>query len=82
MKTHLDKNMMSASSHSRENTLASNNNIDSLESSIDNEETEVNSLPTLLPRSTWNSQVAYLRVLFRAKKALDRIEQEAGVLRS
>ncbi|MCC5660976.1 hypothetical protein LC608_29195 [Nostoc sp. XA010] len=37
---------------------------------------------TLLPRSPWNSQLAYLRVLFRAKKALDRIEKEAGVLRN
>jgi hypothetical protein len=32
------------------------------------------SMPPLLPRSAWNSQVAFLRVLFRAKKALDRIE--------
>jgi hypothetical protein len=31
----------------------------------------------LLPRWAWSSQVAYLRVLFRAKKALDRIEQQA-----
>jgi len=27
----------------------------------------------LLPRSAWNSQVAFLRVMFRAKKALDKI---------
>lgn len=33
----------------------------------------------LLPRSPWNSQLAYLRILFRAKKALDRIEKEAGI---
>jgi hypothetical protein len=39
------------------------------------------SMPPLLPRSAWNSQVAFLRVLFRAKKALDRIEMEAGVLK-
>ncbi|MEH1855432.1 MAG: hypothetical protein V7L11_28045 [Nostoc sp.] len=37
---------------------------------------------TLLPRSPWNSQLAYLRIIFRAKKALDRIEKEAGVLNS
>jgi hypothetical protein len=37
---------------------------------------------TLLPRSPWNSQVAYLKIIFRAKKALDRIEKEAGVLKS
>jgi len=36
---------------------------------------------SLLPRSAWNSQLAYLRIIFRAKKALDRIEKEAGVLR-
>ncbi len=35
----------------------------------------------LLPRPAWNSQVALLRVLFRTKKALDRIEMEAGVLK-
>jgi len=31
----------------------------------------------LLPRSAWNSQLAYLRIMFKAKKALDRIEEEA-----
>ncbi|WYL93879.1 MAG: hypothetical protein HEQ35_08345 [Gloeotrichia echinulata IR180] len=36
----------------------------------------------LLPRSAWDSQLAYLRLIFKAKKALDRIEQEAGVVRS
>ncbi len=36
----------------------------------------------LLPRSAWNSQLTYLRLIFRAKKALDRIEQEAGVVSS
>ena len=35
----------------------------------------------LLPRSAWNSQVTYLRLLFRAKKALDLIEKEAGISR-
>jgi hypothetical protein len=29
----------------------------------------------LLPRSGWNNQVAYLRVLFRTKKRLDEIEK-------
>ncbi|WP_445635836.1 hypothetical protein NSTC745_00627 [Nostoc sp. DSM 114161] len=37
---------------------------------------QISSAKLLLPRSAWSSQVAYLRVLFRAKKALDRIEQE------
>ncbi|MBN3962305.1 hypothetical protein [Nostoc sp. NMS8] len=36
---------------------------------------------TLLPRSAWSSQLAYLRIIFRAKKALDRIEKEAGILK-
>jgi hypothetical protein len=33
----------------------------------------------ILPRSAWVSNVAYLRALFKAKKALDRIEEEAGI---
>ncbi|MEH1929432.1 hypothetical protein [Nostoc sp.] len=37
---------------------------------------------SLLPRSAWNSQLAYLRIVFRAKKALDHIEKEADVLKS
>ena len=44
--------------------------------------TVTDSQATVLPRSPWNSQLAYLRVLFRVKKALDRIEKEAGVLRN
>ncbi|MBE9037080.1 hypothetical protein [aff. Roholtiella sp. LEGE 12411] len=49
--------------------------------SIASENTTVtDSQTTLLPRSPWNSQLAYLRIIFRAKKALDRIEKEAGVL--
>lgn len=35
----------------------------------------------LLPRSAWVSNVAYLRALFRAKKALDRIEKEAEIIK-
>lgn len=31
----------------------------------------------ILPRSGWNSNIAYLRALFKVKKALDRIEEEA-----
>ena len=65
-----------------ENTLVFDNNTDNLVSSVDDSEAKEDSLPRLLPRASWNSQVAYLRVLFRAKKALDRIEKEAGVLKS
>jgi len=32
--------------------------------------------PPLLPRSAWSSQVSYLRIVFKVKKALDKIEQE------
>lgn len=35
----------------------------------------------ILPRSAWVSNVAYLRALFKAKKALDRIEKEAGIIK-
>lgn len=38
--------------------------------------TQVDSKSPLLPRSAWNSQLAYLKVVFKAKKALDRIEKE------
>ena len=31
-------------------------------------------VPSLLPRSAWANQVAYLRVLFRVKKRLDGID--------
>ena len=44
--------------------------------------TQVDSRSPLLPRSAWNSQLAYLKVVFKAKKALDRIEKEADVLKS
>ncbi|QKQ72702.1 hypothetical protein [Nostoc sp. TCL240-02] len=51
-----------------------------LESSVNKSQVELNSHETLLPRLAWNSQIAYLRVLFKAKKALDRIEREADIL--
>ncbi len=52
------------------------------ESSLDDSQTQVGTLPPVLPRSAWNSQIAFLRVAFRAKQALDRVEKEADVLRS
>ncbi|MBD2451310.1 hypothetical protein H6G76_30125 [Nostoc sp. FACHB-152] len=67
---------MTTSSTSPENTLVSDN------STINDNEVQIDSLSPVLPRSAWNSQIAYLRVLFRAKKALDRIEKEAGILRN
>ncbi|MFN6571459.1 hypothetical protein [Dendronalium sp. ChiSLP03b] len=60
-----------------ENNLMSDPTDDNLKLLPDESQSKVNTAPFLLPRSAWSSQVAYLRVLFRAKKALDRIEQEA-----
>ncbi|NEO34957.1 MAG: hypothetical protein F6J90_01010 [Moorea sp. SIOASIH] len=49
----------------------------SLEPSLDNSQTPEESLPTLLPRTAWTSNLAYWRVLLKAKIALDKIEKEA-----
>jgi hypothetical protein len=35
----------------------------------------INRPEPILPRSAWESQIAYLRAVFRAKKALDEIER-------
>ncbi len=35
---------------------------------------EIDASKPLLPRSAWNSQVAFLRAMFRAKKALDKLK--------
>lgn len=50
-----------------------------LELSVDSSPGESESQEMLLPRSAWDSQLTYLRVIFRAKKALDRIEKAAGM---
>ncbi|MGD1805135.1 hypothetical protein ACP6PL_06795 [Dapis sp. BLCC M126] len=43
---------------------------------FDNQDvTETEVAKPLLPRSAWNSQVAFLRAMFRAKKALDKLDQ-------
>lgn len=55
---------------------------DSLESFSDNFQIQGETFPPLLPRAAWNSQLAYLRVILKAKLALDRIEKEADELRS
>ncbi|MGF1935637.1 MAG: hypothetical protein RM347_014815 [Nostoc sp. ChiQUE02] len=59
-----------------ENNLVSDPTNGNLKLSPDESPSQVDATKFLLPRSAWSSQVAYLRVLFRAKKALDRIEQE------
>jgi len=73
-------NDMSASSISSVDTPVQR--IGSNESSVDDSHAQVGTLPPLLPRSAWNSQIAFLRVAFRAKQALDRVETNAQVLRS
>jgi hypothetical protein len=35
----------------------------------------INRPEPILPRSAWESQIAYLRAVFQAKKALDRAEE-------
>jgi hypothetical protein len=40
------------------------------------DEQQLSSQPTiLLPRSAWSRQLTYLKVLFKAKQALDRAER-------
>jgi hypothetical protein len=56
------------------NNISQENN-EYLSSSLDDHKIESNPLPPLLPRSAWNSQIAFLKVMFRAKKALDKLEQ-------
>jgi hypothetical protein len=60
----------------------SQENTGDLSSSKNDYQVELNSLPPLLPRSAWNSQMAFLKVVFRAKKALDKIEKETSTLKS
>jgi hypothetical protein len=50
-------------------------NTGDLSSSQNNDKIELSPLPPLLPRSAWNSQIAFLKVIFRAKKALDKLEK-------
>jgi hypothetical protein len=55
-------------------------NSNTLEPEIETSDRSSDTSPEpLLPRSAWNSQLAYLKAMFRAKKALDRIEREAEV---
>ncbi|MDJ0729007.1 MAG: hypothetical protein QNJ33_03350 [Crocosphaera sp.] len=48
-----------------------------MENNLIESNTELNQ--PILPRSAWVSNVAYLRALFKAKKALDRIEKESEI---
>ena len=49
----------------------------SLEPSLDNSQTPEKSLTTLLPRTAWTSNLAYWKVLLKAKIALDKSEKKA-----
>ena len=49
-----------------------------LQSSVDNFQTQEEISSNLLPRSAWTSKLGYLRVILKAKLALDRIEKEAN----
>jgi hypothetical protein len=51
------------------------NNISQEANVISSSLIELDSLKPLLPRSAWNSNVAFLKTLFKAKKALDKLEQ-------
>jgi hypothetical protein len=53
----------------------SQENTGDLSSPKDNDQIKLNPLPPLLPRSGWSSQIAYLKVMFRAKKALDKLDE-------
>jgi hypothetical protein len=62
------------------NNISQEENI--ISSDINSDEIASNTLPSLLPRSAWNSQIAFLKVLFRAKKALDKLEQINNCIQS
>lgn len=66
---------MLVNSSSPENRLEPDKQTFNLESSVDDSKLDLEDSPTpLLPRSAWNSNLAFLRVVFKAKKALDEIE--------
>lgn len=54
----------------------STNFIPEANTTVAGSKTQVDSRSPLLPRSAWNSQLTYLKAVFKAKKALDRIEKE------
>ena len=60
----------------------STDSISSENTTVPDFQTHKDSQAPLLPRSAWNNQLAYLKVVFRAKKALDSIEKEAFVWKS
>ncbi|WP_144867919.1 hypothetical protein [Hyella patelloides] len=65
---------MLANSNSPEDRPVADGQTLNSESSEYNSSNRENSSSPLLPRSPWNSKLAFLRAIFKAKKALDRIE--------
>ncbi|NEO58293.1 MAG: hypothetical protein F6K54_37760 [Okeania sp. SIO3B5] len=59
-------------------TVNSSENIPSNQKLDTKDVSEIDASEPLLPRSAWNSQVAFLRAMFRAKKALDKIDRESN----
>lgn len=62
--------MLANSSSPEDKSIHNKQNLN-IESSNDS---NVNRESSLLPRSAWNSDLAFLRVIFKAKKTLDEIE--------
>ncbi|MEM7552728.1 MAG: hypothetical protein AAF378_01280 [Cyanobacteria bacterium P01_A01_bin.84] len=58
-----------------------NNSTDSipLKDKTDESQRQLGSLPPLLPRSAWKNQLAYLKFIFKAKRALDQIEEAVKI---
>ncbi|BAT55113.1 hypothetical protein NOS3756_40910 [Nostoc sp. NIES-3756] len=69
--------IMEINSESSNKNLCSIPTTNNLETLANDSQLLGNADEFLLPRSAWNSQVAYLRAVFRAKKALDKIELAA-----
>ncbi|MDJ0744336.1 MAG: hypothetical protein QNJ32_13365 [Xenococcaceae cyanobacterium MO_167.B27] len=66
---------MLANSSSPEDRAVPDKQTLNLKSSFDDSNIDVEDSPSrLLPRSAWNSKVAFFRAIFKAKKTLDKIE--------
>lgn len=66
--------MLTNSSASKDRAKHLKQNINSESCSKKSDFETKNSSSTLLPRSAWNSNLAFLKAVFKAKKALDEVE--------